>query len=123
MENFFQRLDVYTEVAPTTEMMNIIIKIMVEVLAILAITTKEIKQGRTSGSFTYEYIAILLNSPEIFLKKLAGRTDIEKALKRLDDLTNEEARMATAQVLKATRIVDDRVKAVDNKIAEVVDGA
>ena len=31
--------------------------------------------------------------------------------------------MATAQVLKATRIVDDRVKAVDIKIAEVVDGA
>ena len=62
-------------------------------------------------------------SPEIFLKKLAGRTDVENALKRLDELTNEEARMATAQVLKATRIVDDRVKAVDNKIAEVVDGA
>ena len=62
-------------------------------------------------------------SPEIFLKKLAGRTDVEKALKRLDELTNEEARMATAQVLKATRIVDDRVRAVDNKIAEVVDGA
>jgi len=62
MENFFQRLDVYIDVAPTPEMMNIIIKIMVEVLTILAIATKEIKQGRTSGSFTDEYTAALLNS-------------------------------------------------------------
>ena len=48
MENFFQRLEVYTEVAPMPEMMDIIMKIMVEVLTILAIATKEIKQGRTS---------------------------------------------------------------------------
>lgn len=123
MESSFQRLDVYTEVAPTPEMMNMIIKILVEVLTILAIATKEIKQGRTSTSFTFEYIAVLLNFPELFLKKLAGRTDIEKALKRLDELTNEEARMATAQVLKATRIVDGRIKTIDNKIAEVLDGA
>ena len=64
MEIFFRRLDVYTDVAPTTEMMNILTKIMVEVLNILAIATKEIKQGRTSGSFAYEFIAALLNSPQ-----------------------------------------------------------
>ena len=62
MENFFQRLDVYTDVAPTKEMMDILSKIMVEVLNILAIATKEIKQGRTSGSFTYEFIVALLSS-------------------------------------------------------------
>jgi hypothetical protein len=49
MESFFQRLEVYTEVTPATEMMEIIMQIMVEVLTILAIATKEIKQGRTSG--------------------------------------------------------------------------
>ena len=31
-----------------------------------------------------------------YLKKLIGRTDMEDALKKLDKLTNEEARMATA---------------------------
>jgi hypothetical protein len=51
MENFFRRLEVYTEVTPTTEMMDIIIKIMVEVLTILGVVTKEIKQGRTSELF------------------------------------------------------------------------
>jgi hypothetical protein len=53
------------------------------------------------------------------LKRLAGKTDIEDALKRLDKLTNEEARMATAQVLKATHNIDDSVKGVDDRVAAV----
>ena len=48
IENFFKRLETYTEVRPTEAMTDIIVKIMVEVLNTLAIATKEIKQGRTS---------------------------------------------------------------------------
>jgi hypothetical protein len=48
MENVFQRLEIYTKVPPTPEMMDIIMKIMVEVLSILGLATKEVKQGRTS---------------------------------------------------------------------------
>ena len=48
IENFFRRLEVYTEVPPTAEMMDMMVKIMVEILSILGIATKEIKQGRTS---------------------------------------------------------------------------
>jgi len=48
VENFFRRLETYAEVTPTAEMMDIIMKIMVEVLSILAIATKETKQGRMS---------------------------------------------------------------------------
>ena len=55
IENFFHRLETYTAVAPTPEMMDIIAKIMVEVLSILAIATKEIKQGRTSEYLIYKY--------------------------------------------------------------------
>jgi hypothetical protein len=50
---------------------------------------------------------------------LFGRFDIEDALKRLDNLTQEEARMATTQVLKATHIVGDRVRGVDDRVAGV----
>ena len=53
------------------------------------------------------------------MKKLVGKADLEDALKRLDKLTNEEVRMATAQVLKATHTVDDRVRGVDDKILNV----
>ena len=54
-------------------------------------------------------------SSEKYLKKLAGRTDLEDALKRLDKLTQEEARMAAAQLLKITHNIE-------NKITQVIDG-
>jgi hypothetical protein len=53
---------------------------------------------------------------------------MEDALKRLDKLTHEEARMAIAENLRATHAVDERVKgvseqvvAVDNRLADVGD--
>ena len=48
MESFFQRLVAYIKVRPTAAMTNIIVKIMVEVISILGVVTKEIGQGRTS---------------------------------------------------------------------------
>ena len=48
IEMFFRRLEVYTEVDPTPEMMEMMVQITVDVLSILGIATKEIKQGRTS---------------------------------------------------------------------------
>jgi hypothetical protein len=58
MEFFFLRLEIYTEVPPTTEMKEIILKIIVEVLSILAIVTKDINQCRMSGLFLYKYVAV-----------------------------------------------------------------
>jgi len=48
IEMFFRRLEIYTEVSPTSEMMDIVIRIMAEVLSILGIAMKEIKRGRMS---------------------------------------------------------------------------
>ena len=45
IENFFRRLENYAAVPPTPEMMDIIGKIMVAILLILVIVTKEMKQG------------------------------------------------------------------------------
>jgi len=52
IENFFRRLETYVEVPPTVGMTDIIVKIMVEVLSILSIVTKEIKQSRASELIT-----------------------------------------------------------------------
>ena len=66
---------------------------------------------------------------EKYLKKLIGKKEMEDALKRLDKLTQEEARMATAEILRLTQIVDnkvttvdDKVTTVDNKVTTVVNG-
>ena len=85
---------------------------------------------------------------EKYLKKLIRNTDngsdVEDALKRLDRLTQEEAQMAAAQLLKVTNTIDnrvgemadnmlgvdsrmagigDQVQGVDDKVTAVMDGA
>ena len=58
---------------------------------------------------------------EKFLRKLAGMADLEDALKKLDRLTQEEARIANAEVLRITHNIHDGVIIVDGKVEEVVD--
>ena len=60
-------------------------------------------------------------SLEKICKKLSGGKSIEHSLSRLDRLTQEEARMATAQVLKVTHRVEDRVKTVGEGVRGVDD--
>ena len=97
-------------------MTDIIIEIMVEVLKIFGIATKELKQGSASEFWTaYVWISTQVRV-EKFLKRVTGRTDLEDAVKRLDRLTQEEARMALAEVLRLSRGVRDEVKVVDSKV-------
>ncbi|KAH9052261.1 hypothetical protein EDB87DRAFT_1826291 [Lactarius vividus] len=49
IENFFKRLESYTSVRPTDVMTDMIVEIMIEVLNIFAIATKEMKQSRASA--------------------------------------------------------------------------
>ena len=44
--NFLKRLDIYTGIPPTRMMTDIIVKIMAELLLVLGLATKLIKQGR-----------------------------------------------------------------------------
>ena len=48
-----------------------------------------------------------------------GKNDIEDALKRLDRLTQEEARMAAAQLLKVTNTIDNRVEGIADNVLVV----
>jgi len=86
IEGFFRRLEMYIQVPSNAEMMDTILKIMVEILSILAIATKELNQHRAKR----------------LLKNLFRRGGIEDASQRLDKLTQEEVRMVAAQSLKAT---------------------
>jgi hypothetical protein len=46
--NFLKRLDIYTNIPPSPIMTDLVIKIMLELLRVLAIATKQIRQGRFS---------------------------------------------------------------------------
>ena len=48
-----------------------------------------------------------------------GNREIEDSLERLDKLTQEEARMASAEMLKVTHSVDGKVMGVDGRVKRV----
>ncbi|KAF8496765.1 hypothetical protein F5888DRAFT_1702367 [Russula emetica] len=116
IENVFRRLEIYIEIPRTSEMTDAFVKVMVEVLNILAIATKEINQHRA----------------KTFLKMLVGRNDIGDALRRLEEVTVEEARMAAAEALKAIhgvgtkvgdtlKAIEDRMKGMEGTLQDVGD--
>ncbi|KAH8977018.1 hypothetical protein EDB86DRAFT_1352564 [Lactarius hatsudake] len=102
---FLKRLGVHTRISPTDDMIEILVKIMAEVISILSIATKEMQQSRM----------------KIYIKKLVGRADIEDALKRLDGLTQEEVRMAIAQVLQGIELLKGDVKKANEDVREIKD--
>jgi hypothetical protein len=58
---------------------------------------------------------------EKYGKRLIGKADLEDALKKLDRLTQEEARMTIAENLRATHAVDERVRGVTEQVLSVDD--
>jgi hypothetical protein len=50
IENFLRRLAIYTDIPPTPAMTEMVIKIMVEIITVLALATEQINQGRFSMS-------------------------------------------------------------------------
>ena len=53
------------------------------------------------------------------MKRVAGRTDLEDGLKKLDKMTLEEVAMASAQLLKVTHGIHDEVTIVANGVEGV----
>ena len=61
----------------------------------------------------------------MFVKKLVGRTDMENALKRLENMTLEESRMTGAEALKAIhdvkRMIQDMLQGANVRVKNVGD--
>jgi hypothetical protein len=110
--NFLKRLDVYINIPSTQMMSDIIVKIMVEMLSVLALATKQIKQGRFSTcSIKYQF-RWTQRTTGTFAKKLLGDSEIGAVLRRLDRLTHDEARTAGAQTLSVVHGLVSNVKVV-----------
>jgi hypothetical protein len=95
-------------------MMDLIIKIMVELLSVLALATKQIKQGRFSKCAVRRQIYVTYSQcvTEKFVKKLWGKDKILAALERLDRLTKEEVPSAVAQTLGVVHGIADDMRVV-----------
>ena len=96
-------------------MIDVIVKIIVEVLSVLALATKQIKQGRFSKCAIINTLPMAQCAVEKFAKKLLGRDkvdEIEAVLQKLDRLTREEAHMNVAQTLGAVHGLEGTVRVV-----------
>jgi hypothetical protein len=118
IEQFLKRLDIYSRLAPTGAMDEVILELLVELLFALALLTKVINQNRQSMCMSCSPIRQSTNRHTAkFTKRLRGENEAEAAevVRRLDRLTQNETQMAAAQTLE---IVDGLVK--DVKV--VIDG-
>ena len=97
-------------------MSDIMVKIMIEVLSVLALATKQINQGRFSTWQTAIPYSGTERGKEKFTKKLLGESDVEPVLRRLDRLTKEEALLTVAHTLEV-------VHGLFNNLKVVMDGA
>ena len=103
----------YTDMPLTDGMMDILVKIMVEVLSVLALATKQIKKGRLSKCIPSSYSALSQNASEKFARVLLkSGGDIEAVLQRLDRLTQEEARMTSTQTFEVVYCLVNTIKLV-----------
>jgi hypothetical protein len=59
VEHFLNRLDIYTKIRPTVGMTEIIVKILVELLSILALSTKQLQKGKLGESVLGEMLYYL----------------------------------------------------------------
>ncbi|KAH8979420.1 hypothetical protein EDB86DRAFT_643179 [Lactarius hatsudake] len=82
--NFFERFEVYTRSFLNTKVAEALVNVVVKILNILSIATKEIEKSRTRR----------------FFNKLGGKRDIEDALGELENLIQGEHYMVAAQVLQ-----------------------
>ena len=99
IEDFLNRLDIYTRIPPTLVMDKMVIKIMAELLSTLALATRELKQGRPSECVLADLLPCSRNAVK-FVKRGFGGKDVEAILQRLDRLTQDEARTTAAQSLE-----------------------
>ena len=79
-------------------MANLVLKIMVELLSVLALATKQIEDGRFSKCGVTYTLPVAQSAKEKFAKVL-GESDMEAVLQRLDRLTMDEARVTVSQTL------------------------
>jgi hypothetical protein len=117
---FLQRLSIYSGIPLTAGMTELLGKIMGQVLSILALSTQEIMQRRIGECYWLDLTLITNSATERFLSRLAGKTEIQDALERLDMLTKEETVMTAARNLAVTQGVDDQVKVV-KKVVQGID--
>ena len=99
------------------DFMELLGKIMAQIVSTLALSTKAMTERRMS-EFIDAVCSLLADYfSEKLLKRLMGKTDVEDALLRLDSLTKEESLMVAARNLEVTHAIQVLVENIDEKLS------
>jgi hypothetical protein len=118
---FVQRLNHYITVSLTPEMMELLAKILAQVLSVLALSTKEMKDRRISVLIYFKNISLADYKTEKFMKRIVGKTEVEDGLQRLDMLTKEENLMTAACTLEVTGEIRRDVDVIKDDTRDIKD--
>ena len=118
---FLQRLSRYITASLTPEMMELLAKILAQVLSVLALSTKEIKDRRISVLIYSKSFSSTDYNAEKFMKKLIGKTEVDDGLQRLDMLTKEENLMTAACTLQVTGEIRRDVDVIKDDTGDIKD--
>lgn len=102
-------------------MADLILKIMLELLSVLALATKQIRQGRFSMYTIIYKLFIAQFAIEKFAKKLLGDNKVEAVLQRLDRMTQDELRITAAQTLSVVHGLVNNTRVVMEGTQYVLD--
>ncbi|KAF8268479.1 hypothetical protein EI94DRAFT_1700226 [Lactarius quietus] len=97
MEDFFKRFKAYSQSFVTTELAEVLVKVVVKVLNILSVATKEVKRNQ-----------------------IMGKKNIENALGELDTVIQGEHYTATTQVLQDTSQLRRDMEAIGAAVQQMV---
>ena len=92
---FLQRLDHYITASPTPDMAELLAKVLAQVLFVLALSTKDMKEGRI------------------------GKTEVEDELQQLDILTNEENLMTAARTFGITSDIRHNAEVIKEDTCDI----
>lgn len=119
---FLQRLETYIGMPFTSDLTELLGKIMAQMLHILALSTKAMTESRTSKLILALRTFLAECGTENFSKKLLGRTDVDDALLRLDTLTKEEGLMAAAKNLEIAYRVEVKLVVIQ-RLTQIIEQA
>jgi hypothetical protein len=98
IEQFVNRLDIYTQIPLTPAMIEIMVKIIVELSPYSLWWPKNSSNDDPVSAFSPPSSPTQCDAVK-YVKKLLGEKDVEAVLQRLDRLTQDEARNTAAETL------------------------
>ena len=102
-------------------MAELLAKILAQVLSVLALSTKEIKERRISMLICFRYSSLADDSAEKFMKRLIGKTAVEDGFQQLDMLTKEESLMTAACTLRVASDIQHDTRAIKDDARDIKD--